>query len=91
MMKQGMTDLHRDVETVARGAEVRAVVDAMKAGTKPKLGDIFNYALDLPASLCKRKTKYQFAVEQWHLDAARETVRGNPLSQPLMPSRHRIQ
>jgi hypothetical protein len=65
------TDLRKDIESAVHGAEVGAVVRAMEQGQEPRLGDLFNYALDLPASLCKRKQSYRFAVEQWHLDAAR--------------------
>lgn len=72
-------ELQREVEKIVRHSEVRAVTEAIRTGGRPQLGDVFDYTIELPPDrygpCCSKafgasRDRYQFVVEQWHLDAA---------------------
>jgi len=65
------------VEEIIRHSEVMAVVRALRSGQPPRLGTTVDYFIEAPSgSGCvSPKTKpYRVAVEQWHLDAARQML-----------------
>jgi hypothetical protein len=79
-------ELRHKVEEVVRRSEVRAVVQALKAGECPQIGEVLSYTIDLSDAAhtgCNgcfshppqngrpaRLDTYQFPVEPWHLGEA---------------------
>lgn len=90
-----------EVERVIRRSEVLAVVRALRSGHTPRIGDPLDYFIGVYASeersgafagpRNKANKPYRFALEQWHLDEARQVIRGPPhlyvarAIQPLAP------
>ena len=76
--------LSAEVERVVRRSEVIAVVRALRSNGRPRIGDTLDYSIEaLEPNQCSGafaapRTKpgrpYRFAVEQWHLDAARSLL-----------------
>lgn len=72
------------VERVIRRSEVMAVVRALRSNAVPRVGDTLDYSIEAPASdqrgcafaepRTKRAKPYRFAIEQWHLEAARSLL-----------------
>ena len=79
------SQLGDEVEKIVRLSEVRAVVNALKAGERPCVGQLIDYFIEPPGSgpdsliqqrgfFAKREKPYRVAVEQWHLDAAHQML-----------------
>ena len=85
-----------EVEQVIRRSEVMAVVQALRADHRPRIGDTLDYSIEVPASDERRGAfvgpqneagkPYRFAVEQWHLDAAGLLLLDHAVSDPGGPS-----
>jgi hypothetical protein len=75
-------EIQREVEQIVRRSEIRAVAEAIRAGRRPQLGDVFDYTIELPpdhdvrfsSNGHKSRDRYQLVVEQWHLDAAYQSA-----------------
>jgi len=76
-----LEEVRNEVEKVIRLSEVKAVAHALRAGNRPRLGQVIDYVIEPPpngsdrftllrGSPGKRERPYRVAVEQWHLDAA---------------------
>jgi hypothetical protein len=82
-----ITDSMTAVESTIRRSEVMAVVRALRSEHAPRLGDTLDYFIEVPVPgessgpFVKARSKpYRFAVEQWHLDAARVLALADGLS-----------
>ena len=82
-----------EVEQVIRWSEVKAVAEALRAGNRPRIGQVIDYVIEPPpyasdrftmlrGSSGKREKPYRVAIEQWHLDAA-ERMLDEAKAQPV--------
>ena len=92
--------LRSEAEQLIRAAEVRTVIEAIRRGRTPVIGDILDYELPperssdgIPlfraprsASLREhRSNTYQFAVEYFHLAEAARLASNGPLAHRSIP------
>jgi hypothetical protein len=64
-------ELQKAIVDAVRTAEVRAVADVIRSGSRPCLGQSIDYSIDTPPGIAVKRTRpYRLEVEQWHLDAA---------------------
>ena len=75
--------LESQVEHIVRTSEILAVARALESGAGPRVGQSIDYYIEPEASglvtvgssAAKRGRPYRTAIEQWHLDAARQMLR----------------
>jgi hypothetical protein len=66
------------MEQIVRTSEILAVVQELRRGSRPKIGDTIDYFLEpevtgpfsARAAGAKQRKPYRTRVEQWHLDEA---------------------
>jgi hypothetical protein len=69
-------DLQKAIMDAVRTAEIRAVADVIRSGSRPCLGQSIDYLIDTPPGIPKKRMRpYRLEVEQWHLDAAEHLLR----------------
>jgi hypothetical protein len=67
--------LRRDIAETVKSAEIKAVANALRSGSRPNLGQSIDYSIETPEVPSKRTKPYRLEVEQWHLDAAETMLR----------------
>lgn len=85
-MKRSRTELESQVEHIVHTSEILAVARALQSGGDPRVGENIDYYLEPEASglvtvgtrASKHGKPYRTAIEQWHLDAARQMVKMLP-------------
>lgn len=69
-------EFQKAIMDAVRTAEVRAVADVIRSGSRPCLGQAIDYSIDTPPGIPVKRTRpYRLEVEQWHLDAAEHLLR----------------
>jgi hypothetical protein len=84
--------VYAEVERVIRRSEVMAVVQALRSNGSLRVGSSLDYSIEAPLSDDRRGAgrgpqnkagnRYRFAVEQWHLDAAKLLLLSDAVSGP---------
>ena len=69
--------LRQEVAENVRSAEIKAVADVLRSGTRPCLGQSIEYSVEHVPVSTRRARPYRLEVEQWHLDAAERMLREN--------------
>ena len=77
-----------EVERIIQRSEVMAVVRELRSGHTPRVGEMIDYHIEVPASTGLSSPygsrasarPYRVAVEHWHLSKAKQMLTGSGLA-----------